>query len=143
MTGGVNCSEPQKLFEATADRWVSGKYYPEDVIRFHFIGDRLRVGTRILQEMTIFSAITLFAMVEITVCERSEQECRIGYVTTRRHFARGEWSARIWWEADSLELGFEVKAVTCPSSFWFWVGLPIARYYQMRAWRKAIASIRE
>jgi hypothetical protein len=143
MTGGIHCSDPQKLFEATADRWVCGKYYPEDVIRFSFEGDQLQVGTRILQELKIFSAITLFAMVEITVCERTEHECRIGYVTTSRHFARGEWCARIWQEPDSSELGFEVKAVTCPSSFWFWVGLPIARYYQMRAWRKAIASIRE
>jgi hypothetical protein len=132
-------------FEALADRMQSGDYYPSDVIEFfgEFRTEKrfLRLGDRIVQRAKLFPKIpslVIFSVAEIFVSERTDEYCHVGYVTTNKHFGRGIWQAKLTRVGSELELC--VESTACPGSLAFWLGLPIARYLQLRARRRAIES---
>jgi Domain of unknown function (DUF1990) len=121
-------------FERIAGEMKAGKYYPTDLIAFHGrYQDENRdliVGDRILQEF-FFVGVTLWSMVEIWIAEKTDDSCHIGYVTTRHHHGRGIWEAKLT-RADG-RLTLEVKSVSGPQSWLFWIGLPVARAVQLHA----------
>jgi hypothetical protein len=78
----------------------------------------------------------LWSMTEVFLAKRTPTTCSLGYVTTRKHFGRGIWQATLSVVEDDLEL--KVTGFSGPASWQFWLGLPVARYLQMRAWRRAI-----
>ncbi|MGV3616770.1 MAG: DUF1990 family protein [Fimbriimonas sp.] len=133
-------------FARVADRMISGRYYPADAVVFH--GDfqergALQVGDRVLQRapMLAFSPIPfVWSAVEIWLAERTADRCRIGYVTTVRHHGRGIWQADLQRENERLKL--TVQSTASPNSWLFWLGLPVARFLQLRARRRAIEEFR-
>ena len=84
--------------------------------------------------------LSAWAMTEVFVAERSDSACTLGYVTTEKHFGVGKWQSTVVRERDELKI--TVKSISAPRSWLFWVGLPIARYLQKRAWRRAIEEFR-
>ena len=160
-TGGKNCwitFHDHKIYDLGPDpdgdrfkeissRMRNGQYYPKDAVRFSgkFMEENrmLQPGDRIIQMAPIFGKLggpIMIAVVEIYVSELEANCCKVGYVTTARHFARGMWSAELT-RKDS-ELSIEVKATVIPNSFLYWFGLPYARFLQLRAWRRAIEVFR-
>lgn len=130
------------LFCALADRVMHGRYYPPDVIEFfgrwQDEGRKIRKGERILQIAHLPLGIRLPVMTEIYIAVDKEDYCEIGYVTTKHHFGKGRW--HLVAQRQDGRVTIDVDANSGPGSFWFWVGLPIARWFQMKAWRKAIES---
>jgi len=130
-------------FEELADLIMKGAYYPPEIIRFHGEfqeEDRaIRKGDRVLQRLT-FGPIRTWTMTEIWVAERDKESCRLGYVTTKCHHGRGIWSATLYKKEGRLWL--KVEATSGPQSFWFWIGLPIARAIQMYTWKAAIHRLK-
>jgi uncharacterized protein (UPF0548 family) len=122
---------------------MSGHYYPPDVIEcfgpWMDEGRDIRAGDRMLQRARLlpFSRWPgLWSMTEIYVAERTATTSTLGYVTTRRHFGRGIWKAEL--KREGGELTITVEGFSGPASWQFWLGLPVARYLQRRAWRRAI-----
>ncbi|MGK4495630.1 DUF1990 family protein, partial [Klebsiella pneumoniae] len=72
--------------------------------------------------------------------ERESNRCRVGYVTTSHHHARGIWSAELTRDGDRLSI--RVRGTARPNTWLFWIGLPCARLLQKRAWRRAIEEFR-
>lgn len=137
----VKGHRPQ-AFAAIADRMLGGRYYPPDALDFFGLWmeeDRpIRVGDRILQRARLLPFAgwpVLWAMTEVFAAERTDSTCTLGYVTTRRHFGRGEWQATLTQTTEGLEL--EVDSISGPHSWLFWLAMPIARALQLRAWRRA------
>lgn len=62
----------------------------------------------------------------------------MGYVTTAHHHGRGIWQACL--ERKGGVLTIRVRGIACPQSLLFWLGLPVSRYLQKRAWRRAIET---
>lgn len=129
-------------FAAISARMLGGHYYPPDSIEFFGpwmeLGRDIRVGDRILQGARLlpFSRWpVLWAMTEVFAAEKTDEVCTLGYVTTQRHFGRGTWQATLERKDGALEL--TVRSLSGPQSWLFWVGLPVARYLQLRAWRRA------
>ncbi|MBS1722961.1 MAG: DUF1990 family protein [Armatimonadetes bacterium] len=135
------------VFAALADRMMRGDYYPPDVIiffgEFRSDGRDMRPGDRVVQQARLISFLywpILWSVAEIYVAERTADTCTTGYVTTDQHFGRGIWRAVLSRKDGRLTL--DVKSTASPGSFWFWVGLPVARYLQLRARRRAIEDFR-
>jgi hypothetical protein len=133
------------IFEALVARMMTGNYYPSDVIEFfgefRSEGRDMRVGDRIVQRARIIPFVKnwfIYSVAEIYVCERNDDSCKIGYVTTNRHFGRGIWDATLRREDGKLIL--TVKSIASPGSIAFWMGLPYARWLQLRARRRAVES---
>ena len=134
-------------FEAIAKQMLEGHYYPPDVITFsgdfRSEGRQLQKGDRVLQFLSLWPGsknLGLWGSVEMSTVEHSADFCKIGYVTTELHHGKGSWSASLRRVDGNLEQ--EVEGSVMPHSWLFWVGMPIARYYQKRAWRRAIAMHR-
>jgi len=128
-----------RRFAAIAERMLTGRYYPPDALEFFGPWDRLEVGDRILQRARLIPSLRspgLWAMTEVHLAELSEHECALGYLTTKHHFGRGIWIARLSRTSERLTL--RVEAFTTPHSIWFWIGFPYARWLQLRAWRRAV-----
>jgi hypothetical protein len=134
-------------FRAISERMLTGRYYPPDAVEF--FGEfqdrdgRLRVGDRVLQRAPFFpftTALSAWSMVEIWLAEQTENRCQVGYVTTAHHHGRGIWQACLERRDDKLTV--TVKGIAAPQSLLFWLGLPVARYLQKRAWRRAIESFK-
>lgn len=130
-------------FEAICERMMNGGYYPVDTVEFsgRFLaeGRHMRVGDRVIQKAPLLGklgGIRATAVVEIFAAGRAERSCRLGYVTTEIHFGRGIWQADLIREGDQLSL--RVASTVCPNSIWYWIGLPYARYLQLRARRRAV-----
>jgi hypothetical protein len=131
-------------FEAIKARMLSGRYYPPEVIEFYGQwqkeGRDMRPGDRVLQHVRLFGIVSLWAMTEIFIAESSDSACTIGYVTTKRHFGRGKWQATLTRVGQRLSL--RVQATAGPGSFWFWLGLPVARWMMVKAWKSAAEDFR-
>ncbi len=134
-------------FNAIAMKMLNGHYYPKDAVQvFGLFQEEQRLiqsGDRLLQRaplLPFYDGLVAWSMVEIFVAERSETTCSIGYVTTQQHHARGIWRADLVLENGSLKL--TVKSTACPRSFLFWLGLPFARFLQLRARRRAVEEFR-
>jgi len=135
-------------FNMIAERMLSGRYYPRDAVQFHGLfqdeNRQLHPGDRIQQRAPIFpfwDGLVAWSMAEIFVAERSESMCSIGYVTTRKHHGRGIWRADLTHEGGRLTLA--VRSTAFPNSFLYWLGIPVARYLQLRARRRAIEEFRK
>lgn len=132
-------------FDVLAQRMLGGRYYPLDAVefygRFQDEARPLRPGDRILQRAPLALGLNAWSMAEVTIAERTEDRCEIGYVTTLRHHGKGIWHAVL--TRREGELWLTVESTASPRSFWFWVGLPVARYLQLRARRRAIEEFRK
>jgi hypothetical protein len=131
------------LFNRIADKMLSGDYYPPDAVRFEgrfrAAGRPLQIGDRVLQKAPVFCVPfgpTFKSAVEIVAADRSDDHCRVGYVTASFHHGRGMWNAELSRSHGRLML--RVWSTACPNSWLFWLGLPLARGMQLRARRRAI-----
>lgn len=142
LTTGIGPDENGR-FERIAEEMLSGCYYPADAVTFYgrFRDDHrhMKAGDRVLQRAPIFFGHNVWSMVEIYVAEKTDQYCRIGYVTTTKHHGRGIWTATLTREGGELKL--LVESVASPNSFLFWIGLPYARFTQLRARRRGIENL--
>ena len=125
---------------------LTGNHYPPDAVRvfgrFVLEGREIRVGDRLVQEAPLFCKLggpLLPSAVEIIDAFASEDECRLAYVTTDFHFGRGIWRAVLIRQNGRLSL--HVKSTSMPGSWLFWLGLPVARYLQLRARRRAAEEL--
>lgn len=137
-------SDPSgEIFTMIADRMMSGTYYPADAVTFFgkWLDEAraMRAGDRVLQLAQI-GPIRLWSMAQLYIADRADDTCQIGYVTTTRHFGRGIWTAKLTRAGTKLSL--HVKSTAGPGSLLFWFGLPVARYYQLRARRRAIEEFK-
>ena len=135
-------------FEAVMAKMLRGDHYPADAVtflgEFRDEGRDLVVGDRVLQRARVlpfWDGLVVWSMVEIFMVEREGETFRLGYVTTRRHHARGIWRAELRREDGRLNL--HVRLTACPQSVWFWVGLPWARWLQVRARLRAAEEHRK
>lgn len=133
--------DPEKLvFHALANKILSGDYYPNDAVEFfgEFRTEErpLRQGDRIVQLAPLAQVVSLWSVAEVFVAETSETECRLGYVTTDQHFGRGIWCATLVWSQGRTWL--TVVSTASPGSWLFWIGLPVARYLQLRARSRSV-----
>jgi hypothetical protein len=134
-------------FAEISKRMLDGRYYPPDTLEFFGPwmdeGREIRVGDRILQRARLLpfsSWPVLWAMTEVFTAERTATMTTLGYLTTKNHFGKGRWQATL--ERDGTRLRLTVDAISGPGSLLFWVGLPVARWLQMRAWRRAFETFR-
>lgn len=134
-------------FNMIAERMLSGRYYPGDAVQFYGLfqdeNRHLRPGDRIQQRAPIlpfWDGLVAWSMAELFVAEKTGSKCSIGYVTTQKHHARGIWRADLVLADGQLTL--TVKSTAFPNSFLYWLGIPVARYLQLRARRRAIEEFR-
>jgi len=146
LTAGIGEDLTGQRFEIIANRMLSGTYYPMDAVeffgRFQDEGRNIRPGDRVLQRarlLPFLKKIFVWSMVEIYVAERREDFCQIGYVTTTQHHGRGIWTATLTKEDGELEL--TIESIASPNSWLFWIGLPFARFLQLRARRRGIEEM--
>ena len=137
--------DPDRVrFNEIAERMTTGRYYPPDAVRFYGRFEDewrpMRAGERVLQEAPVLGVFRAWSAVELFVVERTNDRARVGYVTTEAHHGRGIWEAELSWANGRLAL--RVKSTASPRSFLFWVGLPVARYLQLRARRRAVEVFR-
>jgi hypothetical protein len=132
---------------ALAERLKSGLYYPPEVIefsgRFRLEGRPLQVGNRILQRAPLLPFASwpyVWSVAEVCVMEEEPDRFLFGYITTTRHLGRGIWRV----EARRVEgrLILRVWSTAGPGSPLFWLGLPYARWLQLRARRRGIERCR-
>ena len=132
-------------FVVISQRMMNGDYYPPDAVQFYglFRDERrtIEAGERIQQRAPMFAGLFAWSMVEIYIADLREDFCQIGYVTTEKHHGRGIWTATLTRTDGKLSL--TVESIASPHSFLFWVGLPIARFLQLRARRRAIEEFRK
>jgi hypothetical protein len=157
--------DSESRFDEICKRILSGNYYPPDaiVVDGDFQSKRrlIKEGDLLTQAAPLFGSLggpRLRSLVEIFVAKQSqatqtyaeqlnsgrkqmERFCHFGYVTTNCHHGRGIWQARV--EAKDGRLQLRVWSTSMPNSFWFWLGLPIARFLQLRAKRRAIEEFRK
>lgn len=134
-------------FKAISRRMMSGHYYPPDAVRFsgrfQEEGRDLSRGDRVVQQAPLFGKLggpLMPSGAEIYVAEATDTRCKIGYVTTSIHFGRGIWTAELTRTNGTLSL--HVWSTASPASWAFWLGLPYARYLQLRARRRAVEEFR-
>lgn len=142
LTDDLGPDAPGRL-ERIAEHHLTGHYYPPDALTFWAPeldeGGKLHVGTRLLQRARLLPFSdwpVVYAMTEITHAELSEDRFTIGYVTTEFHKARGWWRADVWREDGRLRV--RVQSLAIPDSWQFWLGMPVARWLQLRARRRGI-----
>ncbi|HTQ12138.1 MAG TPA: DUF1990 family protein [Fimbriimonadaceae bacterium] len=135
-------------FSEISARMLGGRYYPEDALEFFGLwqdeGRQIRARDRILQRARVIPFLAwpvAWAMTEVFAVEQTSSTCRYGYLTTKRHFGRGIWQARL--ERSDGRLKLIVESVSGPRSWQFWATLPLARYLQRRAWRRAVEEFRK
>lgn len=137
-------SDDGDSFEQIGERMMSGDYYPVDAVQFFgdFREERrvLRAGDRVIQRASLPLRAGLWSEAEVFVAERDSEHCRIGYVTTDKHFGRGIWQAELRRRQGRLLLC--IVSTVSPGSWPFWVGLPLARFLQLRARRRGIEECR-
>ena len=125
------------------------RFYPDTVMvrRTQFedegrpvrVGDRLGLGL-LLPNIPGLPPFLLPAIVEVDLVESTAESARLGYVTTRRHYGRGHWSAEVRREGDQL-----VLAVDChvrPSRWYVRLGQPVYRRFQLAAFHAGVANLR-
>lgn len=145
LTASFGRDPTGQRFNKITEQILGGNYYPADAVQFSPTRVPLQVGTRILQRAPIFPGFnrpTIDSVVEIFIAELSCTSLHIGYVTTSRHHARGIWQAKITL-LPSSELQIRVWSTAIPHSILYWVGLPYARFLQLRARRRAIEEFKK
>jgi hypothetical protein len=141
-----------KRFEQIVQRTLEGHYYPADAVvvhgRFQQEGRQIRAGDRLVQSAPLLLGLggpRLWSSVEVVLAATEHMPAghrfRFGYVTTELHHGCGIWQAELTLIRD--ELSIRVRGTASPHSWLFWLGLPVARYFQRRAWRRAIEEFRK
>ena len=138
-----------EAFERVKAALLAYRFYPDDVMvrRTQFeeegrpvrVGDRLGLGLK-LPNLPGLPPFMLPAIVEVDVVQETAQSVRFGYVTTERHYGRGQWLAEISRADDRA-----ILAVTChirPARWYVWLGLPVYRRFQLAAFRAGLANLR-
>lgn len=135
-------------FQEISKRMMGGRYYPYDAVvfrgKFSEEGRDLRVGDRVVQAAPLFGKLGgpgVNASAEIYVSKIEENQCKIGYVTTVLHPGRGIWTAELLRQDGRISL--KVTSTASPNTWLFWLGLPYARYLQLRARSRAIEEFRK
>lgn len=146
--------EDDKVFDLGSDetgrrlheivrRTLKGRYYPPDAVRvtgrFALEDRAIREGDRLVQKAPLFCRMggpLISSAVEVFVAEQTPTSFSFGYVTTAWHMGRGIWRADFVLRNGRLEL--RVKSTSMPQSWLFWLGLPVARFLQLRARRRAV-----
>lgn len=126
-------------FEAICDEILNGRYYPADAVEFFADELPLRPGTRIVQRAP-FLFLRLWSVAEIFIADQSAQELKFGYVTTNQHHGRGIWQIILTKQQDNIRL--KIDSTVTPGSLLFWLGLPVARFLQLRARRRGIENLK-
>lgn len=144
---GMIGEDTEGRFDRISEKMLSGDYYPEDAVqffgRFRDEDRHMRAGDRVLQRarlLPFLKGIYVWSMVEIYVAEKTGEHCRIGYVTTKKHHGRGIWTATLS-RAEDGDLELTVNSTASPNSWMFWLGLPYARFLQLRARRRGIQNM--
>ena len=148
LTEDLGSDPTGSRFDSISERMMKGYFYPQDAVQYfceaHDTGRDLKVHDRVLQRAPLFPFLPSFgmwSMVEIFVASRSESECTLGYVTTTRHQGRGIWQAKLMRVGDRLSM--TITSTTSPQSWLFWMGLPLARFLQLRARRRALEEFKK
>jgi len=134
-----------RRFQKIKSKILSGNYYPSDAVQFTPTETPLKPGTRIFQRAPMIPGLPwpcATSITEIFIAEETPNSFHIGYVTTSRHHGRGIWQAKIT-HHKNCELEIRVWSTAMPNSFLFWLGLPWARYLQLRARRRAIEEFQK
>ncbi len=132
-------------FQKVTRQILAGSYYPADAVEFTPTKIPLQAGTRILQRAPIIPGLkwpVATSIVEIFIAKLTQDSLHIGYVTTERHHGRGIWEAKVTLLPNN-ELQIRVWSTASPNSILFWLGLPYARFLQLRARRRAIEEFRK
>jgi hypothetical protein len=137
LTENLGDDPTGERFTKIADKMMNGDYYPSDAVQFFGLHQdekrNIKPGDRI-QQIAPLGPLKFWSMIEIFVAERTDDTCKIGYVTTKKHHGRGIWSATL--TRKDQKLSILVESIASPHSFLFWIGLPVARALQQRAkWR--------
>lgn len=148
MTADLGFDLTGERFRLISDRMVKGHFYPSDAVQYFSEaqdeGRDLRPGDRVLQFAPFLPFLDGFGVwqtVEIFAADRNENSATLGYVTTAKHHGRGIWKAVL--SRDNNMLSMTITSTTCPNSWLFWMGLPLARYLQLRARRRAIEGFQQ
>lgn len=135
-------------FSQIAARMLGENYYPPDAVvfdgEFRREGRELQVGDRVQQRAPILPPLrwpVAHSEVEIYLAERSSTRCAIGYVTTQAHHGRGIWQAVLTRSSQGM-LELRVSSTASPNSWLYWLGIPVARWLQLRARKRAAESFR-
>lgn len=135
-------------FALISARMLNGHYYPPDAVQYfcEAIDESrdLEPGDRVLQFAPMFpfgSKLGVWQTVEIYTAQTTGDVTELGYVTTASHHGRGIWKSVL--ERKDGHLKMTVTSTTSPSSWLFWLGLPYARFLQLRARRRAIEEFRK
>lgn len=125
-------------FQKIAELVRTANYYPKHVVEFYTDSGELSIGKRVLQiaPLTPLGFPKLYSMVEISDLEITPTSITVGYFTTTKHFAKGWWKAEFKRENNQITL--RVRSLALPNSLLYWLGIPFARYLQLRARREAI-----
>lgn len=102
------------------------------------IGDRLGLGL-FLPNLPGLHPVCLAAVVEISQLVDESERVILGYITTRKHYGRGEWVAEVGREGDRMILS--VRCHIRPTRWFVWLGLPLYRYFQLRAFHSGFANL--
>ena len=136
-------------FEAMRDALLAYRFYPASVMactaafkdegRFARLGDRIGMAL-LVPVFPGLPAIRFPATTEINLLENTPERATLGYVTTRRHYGRGAWSATLV-RADG-RLRLELRSRMTPTHPLALLGLPFYRFLQKRAHRLGVDNLR-
>ena len=135
-------------FAAAREALLGYRFYPPDVMRrrtqFEEEGRPARVGDRIglgllLPSLPGLPPIQLPAVSEVYALEDGPERVAFGYATTTAHYGEGRWRADVVREGDRLEL--YVYSHIRPSRWYVWLGLPVYRYFQSRAFHRGADAL--
>jgi uncharacterized protein (UPF0548 family) len=139
----------EESFARVSDALLGYRFYPSSVMmrRTQFedehrpprVGDRLGLGL-LMPNLKGLPRIQLPAIVEVVAAERKPESARFGYRTTNRHYGRGLWVAEVRREDDRLVL--EVSSHVRPCRWFVWLGLPVYRWFQVRAFLAGAENLR-
>ena len=137
-------------FQAARAVLLGYRFYPPDVMRrrtsFEEEGRPARPGDRIgigllLPSLPGLPPIQLPAVAEIYVIEDTPERVRFGYATTADHYGMGRWRADVLRVGDRLEL--QVYSHIRPGRWYVWLGLPVYRYFQSRAFHRGADTLQQ
>lgn len=137
-------------FAAARAVMLGYRFYPCDVMRrrteFEEAGRPARVGDRIgvgllLPSLPGLPPFQLPAVSEIDRLVDAPEEVVFAYATTTAHYGRGRWEGRLVRVGEQLVL--RVYSHIRPSRWYVWLGLPLYRYFQTRAFHRGADTLRE
>lgn len=124
-------------FEAMREALLAYRFYPESVMesaaafktekRFARVGDRIGMAL-LVPVFPGLPALRFPSTTEIHFVENSPERAALGYITTRRHYGRGTWSATLLHSGGKIRL--ELYSRMKPTAALALLGLPVYRFMQ-------------